>query len=290
MVGRLDATDADPLVLVEVASRAGERGAIDEDPSMEVEWSRLKAAELKGLAARDGIVLVPIGATEQHGPHLPVQVDARLGGEVALRAARLVARSEPIVVLPPIWLGMSEHHMSLGGTITLDFATMFALVRCVVRSLVRHGFRRVFILNGHGGNIAALETIVTELTLEFQIPLAYGSYWDLAAEPIAQILDRQKRVLHACEAETSMMLALTPELIDRDELSQMHGPYVPGASGIGGVNAAAYRWRNLASRSPNGVIGDASTATAEKGARLLDAAADALARTLMDQKLWQTPT
>lgn len=257
---------------------------------MDVEWSRLKASELKGLAARDAIVVVPIGATEQHGPHLPVQVDARLGGEVALRAARLVAASEPIAVLPPIWLGMSEHHMSLGGTITLDFATMFALVRCVIRSLVCHGFRRVFILNGHGGNIAALETIVTELTLEFRIPLAYGSYWDLAAEPIAGILDRQKRVLHACEAETSMMLALTPELIDRDVLSQMHGPYVAGASGIEGVNPAAYRWRNLASRSPNGVIGDASTATAEKGARLLDAAAEALARTLTDRNLWQTPT
>ncbi|MBM3571582.1 MAG: creatininase family protein, partial [Alphaproteobacteria bacterium] len=163
----------------------------------EIEWSRLKAAELRGLAQRDAIVVVPIGATEQHGPHLPVQVDARLGGEVALRAARIVAKTEPIAVLPTIWFGMSEHHMSLGGTITLDFDTMFSVFRCVVRSLVRHGFRRIFILNGHGGNTGPLEPIVTELTLAFNIPLAYATYWDLAAKPIAEILQRQNRLLHA---------------------------------------------------------------------------------------------
>jgi creatinine amidohydrolase len=256
---------------------------------MEVEWSRLKARELVDLAGRDAIVLVPIGATEQHGPHLPVQVDARLAGEVCLRAARIVARREPIVTLPPIWFGMSEHHMRLGGTITLDFETMYAVIRCVVRSLREHGFRRIFILNGHGGNTTALENIVGELTIKHQIPLACGTYWDIARDAIAKLLEKQTRLLHACEAETSMMLALTPELIDRDELSQMHGPYVPGLSGIAGANPAAYRWRYLSTRSPNGVIGDASAATPEKGEKLLAAIAESLAEALMVKEFWMAP-
>ncbi|MCC6467279.1 MAG: creatininase family protein [Alphaproteobacteria bacterium] len=256
---------------------------------MEIEWSRLKARELVELARRDAIVLVPIGATEQHGPHLPVQVDARLAGEVCVRAARIVAKHEPIVTLPSIWFGMSEHHMRLGGTITLDFETMYAVIRCVVRSLREHGFRRIFILNGHGGNTTALENIVGELTIKHQIPLACGTYWDIAQDAIAKLLEKQKRLLHACEAETSMMLALTPELIDRDELSQMHGPYIPGLSAIQGANPSAYRWRYISTRSPIGVIGDASTASPEKGEKLLAAIAQSFADALMVKEFWAAP-
>ena len=256
---------------------------------MEVEWSRLKAGELVERARAEAIVLVPIGATEQHGPHLPVQVDSRLVGEIGLRAARIVAAREPIVVLPTIWLGLSEHHMRLGGTITLDLETFYGILRCVVRSLLQHGFKRIFILNGHGGNTTALENVVAELTVKHQIPLCCGTYWDVAAQAIAKLLEKQKRVLHACEAETSMRLALAPELIAREELPQAKGAFVPGLSAIADVNPAAYRWRYLSSRSEVGVIGDASAATPEKGEKLLDAIAQELAKTLTTKALWATP-
>ena len=90
--------------------------------SDETEWGRLKAHELRGLADRNAILIVPIGATEQHGPHLPVMVDYRLAHEVAVLASRLIAEQQPVVVAPVIPYGMSEHHVSLGGTLTLDFA------------------------------------------------------------------------------------------------------------------------------------------------------------------------
>jgi creatinine amidohydrolase len=173
-----------------------------------VEWARLRAAELRALADEDAIVIVPIGATEQHGPHLPVMVDHRLAHEAAIRAARLVALHEPVVVTPAIPFGMSEHHVSLGGTITLDFATMQAVMGCVCGSAIRQGFKRLFVLNGHGGNVAALETIVTELTIRHRLPIACATYWQLASAELAALLDRQDSVLHACEAETSMMLAV----------------------------------------------------------------------------------
>jgi creatinine amidohydrolase len=257
---------------------------------MEIEWSRLKARELKQLAERDAIVLIPVGATEQHGPHLPVQVDARLATEVALRAARVVTEREPVVVAPTVWCGLSEHHMDLGGTITLDFATYHALLRGICGSIVRQGFKRLYIVNGHGGNTAALQVISGELTLELDATIGCSTYWSLGEQEIAALLDRQSNIMHAGEAETSMMLALLPELINAEELSQMHGPMVKTASGIEGVDAGAYRWRRISSRSLNGVIGDAATATADKGERLLDAIAARLAGVLCNQAFWRTPT
>jgi creatinine amidohydrolase len=254
-----------------------------------VEWGRLRAAELRRAAEDDAIVVVPIGATEQHGPHLPVMVDHRLVHEVAVRAARLVARAEPIVVAPAIPFGMSEHHVSLGGTITLDFATMQALLNAVCESAIRQGFRRICILNGHGGNIAAIETIATELTIRHRLPIAAATYWQLAPEEIASLLERQSAVLHACEAETSMILALERAEVDEDVLPQCRGEYIPGASAIAGVNPGMYRWRQLGTRSLNGVIGDASTASAEKGERLLEAIAAKVAEALRAPALWDAP-
>ena len=255
----------------------------------EIEWSRLKAAEIKAMARRNAVVIVPIGATEQHGPHLPSMVDWRLVQEVAHRAARIMAPRTPVLVAPTIPYGMSEHHMSLNGTITLDYATMYAVIRCVVESAIRHGFKRIFVLNGHGGNTTALQNMIGELTVAHKLPLATGTYWDIAAASIAQLLDRQKALLHACEAETSMIMALAPELVNPDELAQMHGPYVGGLSGIPGVNAGVYRWRQLSSRSPIGVIGDAATASVEKGERLLQAIAGDVAEALADERLWSAP-
>src|SRR5260370_33504981 len=103
----------------------------------EIEWSRLKASQIKALAARNAIVIVPIGATEQHGPHLPSMVDWRCVHEVSHRAARIMEKTTPTVVAPTIPYGMSEHHMSLNGTITLDYPTMDEVIRCVVTSAGR---------------------------------------------------------------------------------------------------------------------------------------------------------
>jgi creatinine amidohydrolase len=254
-----------------------------------VEWGRLRADELRRAADDDAIVVVPIGATEQHGPHLPVMVDHRLVHEVAVRAARLVAEHEPIVVTPVIPFGMSEHHVSLGGTITLDFATMQAVLNAVCDSAIRQGFRRICILNGHGGNIAAVETIATELTIAHRLPIAAATYWQLAPQEIAALLERQGGVLHACEAETSMMLALERPDIDEDVLPQCRGEYIPGASAIAGVNPGMYRWRQLGTRSLNGVIGDASVASVDKGERLLEAIAAKVAEALRAPALWDAP-
>ena len=108
---------------------------------MDVEWARLKAQDLRRLAAQDAIVVLPVASIEQHGPHLPVMTDTRLGAEVAHRAARIVQAARPIVVAPVVWAGLSEHHMPFGGTLTLDVATYKAVLKNLTGSMVRLGFK-----------------------------------------------------------------------------------------------------------------------------------------------------
>lgn len=254
----------------------------------EVRWDRLSAPALRQAAADQAVVIVPLGATEQHGPHLPTQVDWRLAYEISLRAARAMRAPWRAVVTPAIPFGMSEHHMSLGGTLTLDFATMSAVVGCVVRSAARHGFRRIFVLNGHGGNIAALETIITELTIELKLPLAGGTYWQIAAQPIARILQHQGNVLHACEAETSMIQALSPQTVAPLNDS-LRGTLIPGLNAIEGVHPGVYRWQQLQTRTPIGLIGEAWAASAEKGHALLKAISEEVASALSNDRLWTAP-
>jgi creatinine amidohydrolase len=254
----------------------------------EIEWWRLKAAEINALAARDAVVIVPVGSTEQHGPHLPTQVDSLLVGEIARRAARLAAASTPVVVAPTVWSGLAEHHMSLGGTLSLDFATFLALLRCICRSLLRQGFRRILLLNGHGGNIAALTVVVNELAVELAAPIATTSYWPLASEAFGRILERQKNVRHACEAETSMLLALAPDLVDMSRAADAVGPTSRELAEVVG-SEAVHRWRSFKSRTHHGAIGDPRAASASKGERLLSAAAEAVAGVVANEEFWALP-
>lgn len=254
----------------------------------EVEWRRLRADQLREQARQDAIVVLPVAALEQHGPHLPVEVDSLLGEVVALRTARkATAMGTPTLVLPVLWTGLSEHHMSFGGTVTLDFAAFSALVEGVVRSVLRHGFRRIVLLNAHGGNENALRTITDDLTPKLGVPIVQFTYWYAAAVAIAKILETQGGLQHACEAETSMMLAVRPELVAIDRIPLAKSNATPSVSDV--VGGGVYRWRTIGSRSASGVIGNPEAASAEKGERLFEAISDALAKKLCNAELWQLP-
>ena len=242
-------------------------------------WGDHRAADLRDLARRNPIVVVPIGSTEQHGPHLPVQVDSLLVAEVAKRAAER-SGDVSILVMPTIWTGLAEHHMSFGGTLTLDYAVFFALIRQICLSLSRQGIRRIALLNGHGGNILALQLAAGELAREIPGVVATATYFLLAQPRFAEILDRQDGVRHACEAETSMVLALRPDLVDVAAMRAVEGP------SEGPSSAGFHRWRPIEHWSESGVIGFPPAATAEKGELLLEAAANAVKEALTDEALW----
>lgn len=243
-------------------------------------WTERKTSAFPA-ASEDTVVILPIGSTEQHGPHLPVDVDSQLATEVAVRAARIVVVSEPVLVLPTLWVSLAEHHMNFGGTLTLDFSTFRAVIRCVVGSLSRQGFRRILLLNGHGGNVASLSVIVDELSREFALPLAAATYWEAASADFASLLEGQQNLRHACEAETSMMLSIAPDLVDVDAARRVEAP-ADGLTPVGGV----VRARRMEEWSASGVVGTPSLANARKGALLLDAAAAAVASRILDGGIW----
>ncbi len=254
----------------------------------EIEWRKLRAEQLREAARQDAMVILPLGAIEQHGPHLPVEVDSQLGEQVALRTARLLdARGQKVLVLPMLWAGVSEHHMSFGGTITLDLPTYAAVIEGIIKSVIRHGFRRVVLLNGHGGNENALRCITDELTPKYRIPIVEFTYWYAAAEAIEAILETQTGLQHACEAETSMMMAVRPELVAEARIPLAKANRTPDVSDIAG--GGVYRWRTIGAMSSSGVVGNPEAASAAKGVRLFDAVAGTLADKLGNPELWALP-
>jgi creatinine amidohydrolase len=255
---------------------------------MDYEWRKLRADELRDQARKDAIVILPIASIEQHGPHLPVEVDSMLGETVAARTAEKVqAKGQEVLVLPVLWTGLSEHHMSFGGTITLDNATFTAVVEGVVKSILRHGFRRIALLNAHGGNENALRTIADDLTPKLGVPIVQFTYWYAAAAPIAKILETQGGLQHACEAETAMMMAVRPDLVAKDRIPLAKANTTPDVSDV--VGGGVYMWRSIGSRSGSGVIGNPEAASPAKGEALFDAISSALADKLCNAELWALP-
>ncbi|MBU8539203.1 creatininase family protein [Falsiroseomonas tokyonensis] len=248
----------------------------------EVFWARLTAAEIQARATPETVVLIPVASIEQHGPHLAVGVDTLLATAVAERTARrMLAAGQPALVTPTIWSGLAEHHMAFGGTMTLDLATFSALVGGIARSVARHGFRRIALVNGHGGNTEAVASAAIELTRSLGVPVVGLTYWLANADTFGPILESQPNVMHACEAETSMMMAVAPDCVRTDRIQaavpkRFAPPAPPGFK----------RSRPFAEMTDTGVIGDPRSASAEKGERLLEAAAKRLSEEFARPELW----
>jgi creatinine amidohydrolase len=249
----------------------------------ELLWNRMTAETLRERAAQGAIVLLPVASTEQHGPHLATGVDDYLCGEACRRAAALIAKERPVVVAPTVWCGLAEHHIAFGGSFTLTLATYYALLRDLCQSILRAGFRHILIVNGHGGNIAALNTFTTELTRELGAPIATTTYIVAGMEATKNILEDQDGIMHACEGETSMMMALKPELVDHSRLAEAHGPNL----GMGAaLSRPIHAWKSFKDLTPSGVVGDARRATKAKGEAILDACAKGIAERLLKGEPW----
>ncbi|APE42926.1 hypothetical protein BOO69_05430 [Sulfitobacter alexandrii] len=253
---------------------------------VEVEWQRLKAHEIRRLAAADAVVILPVASIEQHGPHLPTMTDTRLGHEIAIRAARRASETRPVVVAPVVWTGLSEHHMAFGGTLTIGPDTFRALLGDLVAALTRQGFRHVLIANSHGGNTIALQQICNELAVTSPATLVMTSYASEAAAEIKELLEDQDGLQHACEAETSMMLACEGGLVDASDLAALAS--TPGRAFLK-AGKGSYRWRPFTHLTGNGVAGNPARSSAEKGERLLEAGATQIAALITDPETWADP-
>jgi creatinine amidohydrolase len=229
-------------------------------------------------AAREAaaVVIVPLGSCEQHGRGMALQTDTVRAVELAkLVAQRLAPR---VLVTPAVAFGLSEHHMGFPGTITLTPRTLQHIVYDVVHSLYRHGWRKVFLLNGHGGNNAVLDTASIELRTDFaDLHLASSGITPLVPDVVAQEGVSELRG-HSCEVETSQALYLDPALVRPESL-------VPGTARRADLDAAgrlsrmhpAIHFPQPYDRlDPNGALGDATAASYEFGERQITAVLDRL--------------
>lgn len=244
-------------------------------------WKELTAAEIRALAVRDATVILPVASMEQHGPHLAVGVDTVLCEGVCRLAAKHVQSEMPIIVAPTLWCGMAEHHMAFGGTFTFDIPTYRAVLLAFLKSIERHGFKKVLVVNGHGGNISALAAFLPDFAVETGLKVRATTYFELAQPGMPAILEDQERVRHACEGETSLMMALAPDLVRTEKLAEAHGPTHSTPRPLGMARYRPYR-----SFTESGVVGDARRATKAKGERLAIVCRDAIVAVLKDPEAW----
>lgn len=226
-------------------------------------WPEVAAALEDGATT----VVVPLGATEQHGPHLPVDTDTRLATELAERVAR---RLGDALVAPAIPVGPSEEHASFPGTISVSPDTLDALLRDYVDSVERQGFERVVVLPGHGGSFPTVDAAFPELARETDVDVVAVTglrhYMDLLQDGLrAAGVDVDEPVVHAGASETAMVLAVAPDLVG-DDLPEGH---------TGDVSGAALFAEGVERYDEDGVLGDARPATAEVGESLLEYVAEA---------------
>lgn len=244
-------------------------------------FAALPAAERQRLVA-----VLPIGATEQHGPHLPVGVDAAIVDALAERLVAAAPAETPLVVLPTVSVGKSDEHIAYPGTLSLGAATLAAVLRDTAEGVRRAGLSKLVLLNGHGGQSAVLDVVARDLRHAGMLAVVCN-WWGLGFPEGLFPPDELRHGVHAGRVETAMMLAIDPASVAQDRAAR----FVSSAEAIERqytrlaplplAGRAHFGW--LAhDLHPSGASGDASVATAEEGERVLDHTTAALVELLAE--------
>jgi len=242
-------------------------------------FSEMTRVELRAISA-ETLVVLPLGATEQHGPHLPAGTDLFVIDHLAREAAARASEEISVTVAPPLPFGSSNHHLVFGATLSLSSETYYRVLTDVIRSLATDGFRRIFLLNGHGGNHEIAQLAARDMALELPIRVAAGSYWIIAWDALFTVEAHRGCYLpgHAGSFETSMMLALRPELVSPD---RPHREYHRDA-GPGDFHPPYRHERHGLWKDMDGYTDSPDAASAEKGRKYQDAVVAALAAAFVD--------
>jgi creatinine amidohydrolase len=253
-------------------------------------WEELTSPEIGALDRNKTVVILPIGSVEQHGNHMPLGTDTLLAQAVALAAAEKVA---DVLVMPPPWYGFSAHHMRFPGSVTLRAETLMAVCEDIVASVVTYGFRRILIVNGHGGNNGVIDVLASTLGHKHYgtARIATLTYFALARDAIAELRKSAPGGMgHACEFETAMMQVVQPSLVHMDRAAVTYPD--PGSSYLttdllGGQAVRVYH--DFGDLSPTGTLGDPSLATPEAGQKFFAASVEALRGFVEDFRGWKIP-
>ena len=254
-------------------------------------WAEVSAldfdtAQRSGLAAQT-VAVLPVAATEQHGPHLPLSVDAALLQGVIDAALPLLPPELPLLVLPPQNIGLSTEHQAYAGTLTLSPATLLALWTELGECVARAGIKKLLLLNGHGGQVSVMDIVGRELRQRCGL-LVYSASWfslPLPDEVAGRFSAEEHRFgIHAGEIETSMMLHLAPQTVRMQHARHFHSTSQDRAARhalLGNGKSAKLAWARQ-DYHPAGAVGNAAAATAENGRAVVQAAAVQLAQLLQE--------
>lgn len=245
-------------------------------------WDQLTSKQLSALD-KNIPVFLNIAATEQHGAHLPVATDRLIGGHfLSLLNKEL---GDKILILPPVAVGCSDHHMEFIGSLTLSHNTFAAVVKELVQSVIHHGFKKIILLNSHGGNQGIMTVILEQLGFENPKTHILGAtWWTLAKPELLQITETGfGGTGHACEFETSLMKVIAPELVNESLIA-------PGANvdtfdfaqGDMLTGGKVSYYRTMKTMTPNGVFGDPTKSSPEKGVLISNAVVKALKQLVKD--------
>ena len=239
-------------------------------------------AQRSGLAAQT-VAILPVGAVEQHGPHLPLKVDTALVEGVVDAALPLMAADVPVLVLPTQAIGLSLEHQDYAGTLSLSPATLLAVWTALGVCVARAGVKKLLIFNAHGGNVSSMDIVARQPRMQCGL-LVYHSSWFNLPQPAgvneAFSAHEHRFGVHGGETETSMMLHLAPELVRMEHArnfassSEVRARQFPI---LGNGKSAKLGWA-MQDYNPQGAAGNAAAADAQRGQALVQGAAASLAQ------------
>lgn len=245
---------------------------------MSYHYEELTWPQIKEAVAQEKVAVLPIGSIEQHGPHLPICTDSTICWEICQRA--LQQASDVALLLPIVYYGYSPHHLDFPGSIAIQGNNFVNYLVDIATSLSRHGFKRILIVNGHGGNIPWAHAAALDITMSTNSICAMCSWWTLVTSTLQSIResDFPGGMSHSCEAETSALLYLRPDLVQMEK-AKKHIPQEQTEFiqfDLAGEGLVAFL-EPLSRFSETGVVGDPTLATPEKGKQILEKAAHRLA-------------
>jgi creatinine amidohydrolase len=234
-------------------------------------WYKDNNPSLTSADRASWIAVLPLGAHEQHGPHLPFDTDTLIARGIADRLLAALPDDLPVTILPVEPVGYSIEHMDVAGTRTLAFDEAVRRWLGIAEDLHRSGIRKLVLLNAHGGNSPLLTIVATEARVRFNM-LVVATSWTRFGQPAGWIAPEDKAIdIHGGDIETSVMLALAPERVDMDKaraFPSRQSEFSARYKHLRAYGPHAFGWK-MSDLNPDGVAGDASAATAERGERLV---------------------
>ena len=245
----------------------------------EMRWKDFQAADMSRV-----IAVLPVAATEQHGPHLPVGVDTFINEGYLARAIARAPADLPVLFLPVQAIGKSNEHIEFPGTLTLSAETVIRAWTEIGESVARTGCRKLVFVNSHGGNVAAIDIVARDLRVRRNM-LVVNSAWSRFGYPDGLFSAKERaHGIHAGDAETSLMLAFRPQTVRREEARDFVSAAVGMERDFTWLRATQPIGMGWMSQDLNdfGAMGDASAATADKGEACADYGATAFLELLAD--------